>query len=450
MARARLTATTGRGRHVHPATARQLGNGPRLFAPVAHPITPVGRRVAVLAIMPGVESENPTRAATWTVAARALTREENAMGKRGDAKSRKERARESERQRRAASSGDQSNPEQFGIRLPRATPPGGRPERPDMSAVDWDALQAAYPDGAHGARRAMFIANIGDRTKRAVDFMSWGLKPNPVHPESRFARDDAAVTLDDEPNLVSSTALYPTMNASENLVAAAHVISYAILKGQLRTSAATALCRIAMESSAKTIWLIRETDTDERLRRCYGFAKGEYGRQDEFERFSTEAFDARTDTLVDSERAEFERVKDRASARRAGINALPREALQPPPSGPLALVVESAQWIDEHVPRAPDPELDRVVHPRDAKSFYSLSSGFVHGFKWLTPYVTTGDDSGLLQITLDALGNALRMTECAVALYEAQAIGPRPDPRRRRNYPAGLAATVEELAPRYR
>jgi hypothetical protein len=96
------------------------------------------------------------------------------------------------------------------------------------------------------------------------------------------------------------------------------------------------------------------------------------------------------------------------------------------------------------------PRVGQCVHPREAKSFYSLSSGFVHGFKWLTPYVDASDDSGLLQITLDALGNALRMTECAVALYEAQAIGPRPDPRRRRNYPTVLADTVAALAPSYR
>ena len=55
------------------------------------------------------------------------------------------------------------------------------------------------------------------------------------------------MTLEDEPNLVSSTALYPTMNASEHLVAAAQVIAFALQKGQIRTSAVAALCRIAIE-----------------------------------------------------------------------------------------------------------------------------------------------------------------------------------------------------------
>ncbi|MGZ5392108.1 MAG: hypothetical protein ACXWD3_09755 [Mycobacterium sp.] len=104
--------------------------------------------------------------------------------------------------------------------------------------------------------------------------------------------------------------------------------------------------------------------------------------------------------------------------------------------------------MDEHLPREADPELDRIIHPRGAKSFYSLSSGFVHGFKWLTDYVT--DDSGLMEVTLDAFGNALRMTECAVSLFEAQSVGPRPDPKRVRNYPDGVADTVTAWAPLYR
>src|SRR6201993_2235270 len=38
-----------------------------------------------------------------------------------------------------------------------------------------------------------------------------------------------------------------------HLVAAAQVIAFALTKGQTRTSAVAALCRVAMESSAKTI-----------------------------------------------------------------------------------------------------------------------------------------------------------------------------------------------------
>jgi hypothetical protein len=91
--------------------------------------------------------------------------------------------------------------------------------------------------------RVMFLALIGERAKQAKDFLAWGLRPNPIHRESRLARDNASVTLEDEPSLVSSTALYPVMNASEHLVAAAEVIALALTQGQIRTSATAALCQ---------------------------------------------------------------------------------------------------------------------------------------------------------------------------------------------------------------
>ena len=116
------------------------------------------------------------------------------------------------------------------------------PVRPDYSETDWDALRAAYPRDAKRVKRAMFIAFVGERAKQAKDFLAWGLRPNLIHPDSRFARDNAAVTLDDEPNLVSSTALYPTMNASEHLVAAAEVIALALTQGQMRNVGAGRPC----------------------------------------------------------------------------------------------------------------------------------------------------------------------------------------------------------------
>jgi hypothetical protein len=374
------------------------------------------------------------------------------MGKQGDRKARKQRAQEREQHRRQASGNREPGPEAFGIKMPPPAAPGAPAQRPDYSETDWDALRAAYPRDAERVKRAMFIAFVGERAKQAKGFLAWGLRPNSFHPDSRFARDNAAVTLDDEPNLVSSTALYPTMNASEHLVAAAEVIALALTQGQMRTSALAALCRIAMESSAKTIWLIRETDTDERLRRCYGFIKGERGRQEQFEGLEAEALEARTDPLADAQRVKFEKHCERSAARHEQIQALPAEALTGPP-GPLELVEGAEDWMDEHLPREPDPELGKVIHPRSAKSFYSLSSGFVHGFKWQAEYLfdSSGelDDSGLLEVTLDALGNAIRMTGCAVALHEAQSVGSRPDPRRVRNYPAGLADYVKDLSPLY-
>ncbi|WP_099025894.1 hypothetical protein [Mycolicibacterium palauense] len=376
------------------------------------------------------------------------------MGKRGDNKAAKERRRELEKQRRlAADASREPGPEAFGVKMPRPARPGEPMPRPDFSGIDWDKLKAAYPKDAHRLMRAMFLALIGDRAAQAKAFLAWGLRPNSIHDQSRFARDDAAVTLEGEPNLVSATALYPTMNAAEHLASAAEVIAFAIRQGQIRTSSMAALCRIAMESSAKSIWLISETDTEERIRRCYGFLKGERGRQEEFEKLETEALEARTDPLAEADLAKFEKRRARVAERQDTITALPAEAITGPTGGPLKLVSDAENWMDKHLPRKPDPDLETVLHPRSAKSFYSLGSGFVHGFKWLAGYVFDEkelDDTPLLAITLDAFDNAIRMTEYAVSLYEAQSIGPEPDPRRVRNYPAGLEDTVALLAPLYR
>lgn len=376
------------------------------------------------------------------------------MGQRANKRGAKQRAQKIKRQGPRTGEGLEPGPEAFGIQMPAPAAPGAPRQRPDFSNVDWAALSSAHPHDAHRLRRAMYIAFVGERAKQAHAFMAWGLRPNLVHPQSRLARDNAAVSIEGEPSLISSTALYPTMNASEHLVAAAEVISLALTKGQTRTSAVAALCRVAIESSAKTIWLIRETETYERLRRCYGFIKSEQQWQEKFNKIEEDALDARTDALADDTRAQFEQRRARFAKRIAHIGALPPGDRTTPP-GALDIVGEGERWIDEYLPRKPNPELDQVIHPRSAKSFYSLSSGFVHGFKWMSDYLfglpdDPPDDSGLLEVTLDAFGIAIRMTECAVSLFEAQAIGPRPDPRRVRNYPEGLTAAVARLAPRYK
>lgn len=250
--------------------------------------------------------------------------------------------------------------------------------RPDFSKMPWGEL-SAYD--AYKLKRAMLLGYIGDQAKQANDFLDWGLKPRPVESGSRFALDDDAITLDDMPNLISSTARYPAMNATENLVAAAQVIAFAITKGQLRTSAVSVLCRTAMESSSKTIWLISQSDFDERRRRCYGFIKSERGWQDQFDKIEAETLTARTDNLVAAERVRFQKHRKQFEKRLKQITDLPSaERITPPKFTPM--VEYGADWADANMPRQPTPDLDLVMMPRGAKSFYSLGSGFVHGFKW--------------------------------------------------------------------
>ncbi len=153
------------------------------------------------------------------------------MGKREDRKAAKQRALDRERQRRQAGGSQRHSESGPSLRFH----PNGRP---DFSEVPWGDLSAS---DARKLKRAMLIAYIGDRAVQANDFLEWGLRPRPVEPGSRFSVDDDAVPLKDALNLISSTARFPAMNATENLVAAAQVVAFAFTKGQARTSAASVL-----------------------------------------------------------------------------------------------------------------------------------------------------------------------------------------------------------------
>ena len=79
--------------------------------------------------------------------------------------------------------------------------------------------------------------------------------------------------------------------------------------------------------------------------------------------------------------------------------------------------------------------------------FYSFGSSFVHGYKWMRDYVR--DDTELLKMIADGFAAAVIMTECAVALFEAQSTNVTRAAVRHRNYSESLAATVHAWAARY-
>jgi hypothetical protein len=106
----------------------------------------------------------------------------------------------------------------------------------------------------------------------------------------------------------------------------------------------------------------------------------------------------------------------------------------------------SARWIDANRPPNAADELSLGMTVA-ATSFYSSGSSFVHGYKWMSDYVRNDEDT--LRIVADGFAAALITTECALALFEAQATSPPRASVRRKNYPDWLSATVDEWAPRY-
>ena len=80
--------------------------------------------------------------------------------------------------------------------------------------------------------------------------------------------------------------------------------------------------------------------------------------------------------------------------------------------------------------------------------FYTLGSGFVHGFKWAMDYVQTGELE-TFRMVADGLAAAVGMAECAVALYEAQAQQRGAPTSRQQSYPDSLKPTIAKWSALY-
>ena len=107
----------------------------------------------------------------------------------------------------------------------------------------------------------------------------------------------------------------------------------------------------------------------------------------------------------------------------------------------------AAEWIDANPPADPLGELSSLGMSLLTRSFYSVGSSFVHGLRWVREYMQR--DTDLLRLTLTGFATAVIMTECAVALFEAQSINAASAGTRAQDYPAGIASTVASWSTRY-
>ena len=143
----------------------------------------------------------------------------------------------------------------------------------------------------------MLIARITARVVRGYELGQWGLSSHQVDDDSSLAADDRHFMPELGPRLVSSTARFPAMGASEQLLAAGQVHAEAITDGKLRTQAVATLCRAAVEASAKTIWLLGDTSRDVRRARCLGFIAHERNYQLGFLSIEEKVLNERTDNM---------------------------------------------------------------------------------------------------------------------------------------------------------
>ena len=315
-------------------------------------------------------------------------------------------------------------------------------------------------------RRADLMWSITDRAVRSWRLGEWALLyqvradnssrgPDPARfvPDkgSSLARDDSGFMPElgeMGQNLVSSTARVPAMTAAENLVGASQVHGAAIQQKRTNNVSTGTLCRSAIENAAKTIWLICDPSREIRRARCLGYTARERSYQKPYIEIEEEVFAVRTDSSKAAEYQTFLATKQKYEKRHDVITSLPEDKLIRPPRKFENLVAAAAKWIDDnpppHVTNADGLQRGMTL---GAQRFYAFGSSFVHGYKWMSDYVG-GERDVLAQIS-DGLAAAVIMTECAVALFEAQATHPARSVVRGRNYPPWLEPTVAAWRPRY-
>lgn len=312
-------------------------------------------------------------------------------------------------------------------------------------------------------RMARLMWSNADRAARAWRMGEWALlhqvrvdgSSKPRDP-ARFVPDrGSSLDLDDayfmpelSENMVSSTARFPVMNASECLVGASQAFGASLQQKRTSTLSTGILCRSAIENAAKTIWLLADSSRAVRRARSLGYTEREIGYQRGYIAAERRFLDTRTDSGRDTARQRFDETEQQYRKRLNFLTSLPKSARQRPPPDYEFFIRWAGTWIDKNPPpHITDADGLQYGMSIGAERFYTIGSSFVHGYKWMSAYIGTEED--VLAQLADSLAAALIMTECAVALYEAQATHPARPRVRGKNYPAYLDSTVTHWRPRY-
>jgi len=316
-------------------------------------------------------------------------------------------------------------------------------------------------DAAAWSQKVGVVLRITERAIRTWPLNEWALlrlvlpdggssDPDPWRfmPDkgSSLAFDDLGFMPGLGDHVVSATARFPVMMATENLVGAAQVHGSAFQQRRTNVASVASLCRCAIEGSAKTIWLLAGTSREERRARCLGFMQSERLPQQGFIRIEEQVFAKRKVATDAPEYKNFLRHRTEHDDGQKLIAVMPKAQRKKPPSNYSDIVAWSAKWIDANPPGHPTDQTTLGME-LGAGRFYSYASSFVHAHKWMSDYIR--DDITSLKTVADGFAAALIMTECAVALFEAQSTHPARTVVRRRNYPQSLVPTVDAWASRY-
>ena len=284
---------------------------------------------------------------------------------------------------------------------------------------------------------------LDSRATRGLGLQRWGLNQVRAATGSSLALDDRDFAPElGSRNLVSSTAMFPAMAATDCLAVACETARDRRESRNLHAVSTLTLCRAALESASRTLWLLKPADREARRSRCLAVTKHELQQQSFFVGL-LDSNHVGPERHTNADYGGFLRHKEEFVARRAFLDTI--TGLEPIRFRPI--VTEAADWIKENAPAGGRGDIRSRDLTHGMKIAYNVGSGTTHGMKWLNEYVGR-NQALLLGVIADGLAAAVYMTECAIALFEAQANLPHSHARNS-SYPDRLHSTVRLWARSY-
>ncbi len=257
-----------------------------------------------------------------------------------------------------------------------------------------------------------------------------------------MAQDDADGYDEKIPEGLSGTVLYPIMNAIDAIASTSALVSQARAEAPFNhhPAAFLSLCRTSIECSAQAIWVMSSEDRDVRRRRAAGLAKVGVEHAREWHSLTQSAYD---NGLMEVPEEASVQNRHRLDMHEEELKIL--ETLGPANARQYSdLVRKAANWIAENPPRHAE-DVGRVHFQTVSKLGYRVCSSFTHGHAW--PIHLLGNPMESFGMMADSVNLALINTECALALYEAQATDPNLG--RDRLYPQTLQVTIDDWRGRF-
>ncbi|WP_280460671.1 hypothetical protein [Nocardia carnea] len=297
---------------------------------------------------------------------------------------------------------------------------------------------------------AVFMARllrISQRAQRANDVLQWGLHPQNADETSCMALDDQGLMTDFGERRFEAAAIWPLMSATDSVSAAAGLFTQSMHTRQLHAPAIAALCRSAVESAGRVIWLLSPEERQVRRDRCTAIALAEMKEQTNYNSNEVAALRQGSVSAPAKHVDEFVKGSKELLDSYHRLEATYSQDADREKVRPFGKTAElAAAWLQMHVPPHDEGELQKNDVVLGTKRVYQLTSAVMHGYKWVNYYLYDGD---LFALLADSFATAVNMTECGIALFEAQAQNHQGPSGREKHYPRRLQPTVTAWAKLY-